>query len=339
MKTSRIRRFTALGVAALFGLTACTASSQEAGTTTDNATDGVTLGLTYIPNVQFSPVYVAKDQGLYAAAGAEVTVRHHGADEGLFTALVSGEEDIVLASGDEVLQARDAGMDLVSVATYYASHPVTFIVPTESDIASLADLKGRRIGVPGEYGSNWYALLAVLANEGLTRDDVEVVSIGYTQQAALAGGQVDVVVGFSNNDLVQIQASGQEVRALTPDPEQLPLVSASLVTTRTFAEEHPEALRSVIKGTTEGISAVIADPEAAITATQTLDPTLNGEAADTARVVLDATIALWKGSDGTVSMRQDESKWAQMAAFFLTVPDVLSSPADLGAAMSNDYVS
>ena len=192
MKLSTIGRGLALGACASLVLSACVAGSN-AGQSGSSATGDadVTIGLTYIPNVQFAPVYVADAQGLYNDAGVTATVRHHGSDEGLFTALLAGQEDVVIASGDEAVVAASQGLDLVSIGQYYASYPGAVIVPTDSPIATLADLKGKTIGIPGEYGSSYYATLAAIKAGGLQTSDVTISSIGYTQQAALAAGQVD----------------------------------------------------------------------------------------------------------------------------------------------------
>ena len=183
------------------------------GRVLEGASD-VTIGLTYIPNVQFAPVYVADSQGLYNDAGITPTVRHHGSDEGLFTALLAGQEDVVIASGDEAAVAASQGMDLVSIGQYYATYPGSVIVPASSSITSLADLAGKNIGIPGEYGSSYYATLAAIKAGGLQTSDVTISSIGYTQQAALAAGQVDAVVGFTNNDAVQMRLGGIDIREI-----------------------------------------------------------------------------------------------------------------------------
>src|SRR5699024_9318520 len=118
------------------------------------------------------------------------TVRHHGAQEGLFTAIASGQEDFVIAGGDEALQAREQGIDLVAIATLYRENPVQVIVRADGPITSLADLAGRRIGIPGRYGTSWFGLLVALRSAGLSEAEIEVVEIGYTQQAALTTDKV-----------------------------------------------------------------------------------------------------------------------------------------------------
>ena len=106
MKLSTIVRATVIAASASLVLGACTAGpgTTQSGTSSQGASD-VTIGLTYIPNVQFAPVYVADSQGLYNDAGVAATIRHHGSDEGLFTALLAGQENVVIASGDEAAVA------------------------------------------------------------------------------------------------------------------------------------------------------------------------------------------------------------------------------------------
>ena len=213
MKLSTIVRATVMGTSASLALGAFTVGpgATQSGASSQDAS-AVTIGLTYIPNVQFAPVYVADSQGLYNDAGITPTVRHHGSDEGLFTALLAGQEDVVIASGDEAAVAASQGLDLVSIGQYYATYPGSVIVPASSSITSLADLAGKNIGIPGEYGSSYYATLAAIKAGGLQTSDVTISSIGYTQQAALAAGQVDAVVGFTNNDAVQMRLAGTDIR-------------------------------------------------------------------------------------------------------------------------------
>ena len=161
--------------------------------------------MTYTPNIQFAPFYMS----VYADG---TQLRHHGAQEGQFEALLAGTEHLVVAGGDEAAVAASNGSDLVIVGGYYQRYPACLIVPQDSPITALNQLAGRTIGVPGRTGETWYALQLALETAGLTESDVTIQEIGFTQQAALVGGKVDAVVGFSNNDAVQIAHNGVAVR-------------------------------------------------------------------------------------------------------------------------------
>ncbi|WP_231979191.1 substrate-binding domain-containing protein [Tessaracoccus coleopterorum] len=88
---------------ALAGLSACGSATPEhsAGT--------VTVGLTYIPNVQFSAFYLGVASGIFSGRGLDVTLRHHGQQEDVFGAVLAGQEDIVFASADEAMVAASRG--------------------------------------------------------------------------------------------------------------------------------------------------------------------------------------------------------------------------------------
>ena len=338
MKLSTIGRGLALGACASLVLSACVAGSN-AGQSGSSATGDadVTIGLTYIPNVQFAPVYVADAQGLYNDAGVTATVRHHGSDEGLFTALLAGQEDVVIASGDEAVVAASQGLDLVSIGQYYASYPGTVIVPADSPIATLADLKGKTIGIPGEYGSSYYATLAAIKAGGLQTSDVTISSIGYTQQAALAAGQVDAVVGFTNNDAVQMRLSGLDIREIPLDDGSTPLVAASIVTTREWAQSHPDAARAVVSATTEAMNAIAENPQVALDATAQWDTTLTDETSlGAANAVLAATVPLWLGDDARADGVQDLATWSSMVSFLSSI-GVLEGDVDPSAIVTNEY--
>lgn len=314
-----------LGVLTLATLTACGGTkSGDVSAQSEHPGQATVVGMTFIPNVQFSPVYVAEDKGFFADRGVDVQIRHHGSDEGLFGALVSGEEQVTVATGDEVLQARSQGLDVVSIGAYYHKYPVEIITAKDSSIRDFEDLKGKSVGLPGEYGSNWFGLLAALQSVGLTVDDIEVVSTGFTQAAALVAGDVDAIVGFSNSEAVQLEQMDFPTRILPLAPGKTPLVAASIVTTDKWLSAHPAQARAVVAGITDGIAAVMEDPQVGLDATMQWDPTLEDESArQGALATLAATAELWRAPDGGASAVQDLETWAKMGPF---LADILAEP-------------
>lgn len=300
-----------------------------------------TIGLSYIPDIQFAPFYVADAHGLFKQAGVNATLRHHGSNEGLFTALLAGQEDFVLAGGDEAVQARSQGMDVVAIAQYYRTYPVVVIVPEASSIRTAADLAGHSVGVPGKFGESWFGLQAALAGAGLTEKDVNVVEIGYTQQAALTTGRVEALIGFSNNDQVQFAAAGIPTRTIPLDAAgEVPLQSASLVTTGAYLKAHPQEAKKVVAAMTDGMRRTVEAPASAVTDAKAYIPTLSEPGAEgAAMATLSATVPLWKRADGTVGAHLDEAAWTKMCTFMLekklidkavSVTDVMTNDASGG---------
>lgn len=296
------------------------------------------IGLTYIPNIQFAPFYTGVGRGLYQAAGVDVTLRHHGASEGLFTALAAGQEDFVIAGADEMLQARAQGMDVVAIAPYYRQYPAVLVVPADSPIKTAADLKGRSVGVPGRYGESWFGLKVLLNSAGLAEADVTIQEIGYTQQAALTSKKVDSTIGFINNDVVQFNAGGFPVRTIPLTSGALPLVSISLMTTQKYLDAHGDAARRVASATMKALEAVVANPAGALVDAEAFVPALKTDAnakAAAART-LEATLPLWTDASGKVSSGLDAAQFAAMATF-MQQQGLLAQPVDGAKAMSNAY--
>lgn len=285
-------------------LTGCSSDAPEATSATLGA---LTIGLSYVPDIQFAPYYVASELGYFTEAGVDVTLRHHGASESLFGALSDGTEQVLMASGDELLQAAAGGLPGVYFTQLYARYPIGLITRADSGIANPADLRGRRIGTPGQYGGTWFALLALLAAAGLSRDDVDIQFIGFTQQAALSTSKVDAVMGFTSNDAVRLQAAGTAVRVLeVPDN---PLISLGLVARPDTADQRGPALTAVSKAVLRAIATIKADPAQAVELSSKHIPAFTGSARTDAALVLDATLAMY--GDGRTNLDQ----WQKMDTF------------------------
>ena len=170
---SRRQAVSLLGLAA--GGVALGACSSGTASKSKSGAQALTIGLTYTPNIQFAPFYLAQANKQYADS---VKLRHHGAQEGLFDALSAGSEDLVIAGADEAAVACSNGSNLVVVGGYYHSYAVCIMVPANSSITSLAQLRGKKIGTPGTYGENWFGLLLALRSAGLSQNDVNIMSIG-----------------------------------------------------------------------------------------------------------------------------------------------------------------
>lgn len=316
------RRCLFLGAAAAAAtpLVACAGAKPATG-------EAITVGLTFIPNVQFSPFYVAETEGLFKDAGLNLSIRHHGTQEGLFTALQSGDEHIVFASSDEAMVA--ASNDLPSLRTFatcYQKYPG--VVLGSAGITSLSDLAGRSIGVPGGYGSSWFTTLAALTQAGLTADDVDVQPIGWTQVAALSTGKVDAVVGFRNNEAVQLTAAGTPYTQLEVIDAAAPqLVGPGLVT---LADTVPDTqLKAVVDAVLEAERRIAADPELALRATENQVPTLaDADQRAQAAKVLEATVEIWATPGGQVSLGVKTDDFTRMGEFLTAAGIIEQAPAE-----------
>ena len=288
----------------------------------------VSIGLGYIPDIQFAPFYVAQNKGYYRDAGLDVTF-HHGIVNDLIGSMVLGHDNFVFASGDEELVARSKGLKVVDVATIFQKYPVSLIVPANSPIHALADLKGHTIGEPGPFGSTHVGLLALLYQARLTPDDVHIQSIGFTQVAALIGHHVDAVVGYSNNEPLQLQKQGFAVRTFAVSDYQ-PLVSNGIITTEDTLHNQPQLVQRFVQATLKGLKYVIANPSDAVQISKGYIPGMDPVRAMS---VLEATIPLWQSANGQLGYN-DKATWQAMEQFLVT-QNIIPSGEDFSQAYTN----
>lgn len=317
---------------ALTALAGCGATTQPGS----GALTPLTVGLTYVPNIQFAPFYVAQSLGYYKAAGLKVTLRHHSFGEDEFAAIAAGHENVVFAGGDETLQARAKGLPLVYVANVFTQYPVTLIVPAGSSIQSAADLKGHTIGVPGQYGATYIGLLALLKSAGLTTSDVTIQSIGYTQVPALISHKVDAVMGYINNEPIEFQKANFAIRTF-PVAATQPLVSNGLAAQEGELQQQPAAIKALIAATLKGVDYTIAHPQDAVNISKQFVPGLNDpSAAAAALAVLQATLPAIAPNRAHPGYN-DPAAWQSMATF-LQASGQLNGSVDVTKAFSNDYL-
>ena len=313
-------------------LSACGGSNTTTGTSGNSGQTAnlktISIGLGYIPDIQFAPFYVAQSKGYYKDAGLNV-IFHHGIVPDLIGSMVAGKNDFVFAGGDEELAARDKGANVIDVATIFQKYPVSLIVPANSSIKTLADLKGHTIGVPGAYGSTYTGLLALLYKAHLSLSDVKVQSIGFTQVAALIGNKVDAVMGYSNNEPLQLQKAGFAVRTFNVSDYQ-PLVSNGIITTQQTYQSEAQVVREFVQATIKGVKDTIADPQGAVNISKSYVPGLNTA---TALSVLQATIPVLQQNSGQLGYN-DSATWQSMAQF-LVAEKLISPVQNLSAAYTN----
>jgi NitT/TauT family transport system substrate-binding protein len=254
----------------------------------------LTVGLGYIPSVQFAQFYLADEAGYYEEAGLDVTFENK-IDPELITLLARGAVDIGMADGTSVIPAVSQGIPVRYGATIYGRDPNVVFSLGGSGIENATDLAGASIGIPGRYGSSWVALQALLASAGLTPDDAVITTYpDFGQAVAVDAGRVDAATGFVNNEPVQLALRGQEVNVLRVS-DVAPLPGPGLVAGVDTLETKGEALAAFTTATIRAMEEISADPEVGLEAAFARVPEL-AEDPETQLAILEATIDSWMGA-------------------------------------------
>lgn len=266
----------------LFALLGGLAFAQEART--------VRVGLGYLPDVQFAPFYAALERGFYAEEGLEVEFQHGFASE-LYPLLAQGQLEFVVGDAEDVvtLRAQDPeGLPFVYIMTLFQRVPNAIFALPEAGVTEPADLAGKRIGIPGLFGTSYTAFLALLRAADLTESDVTVEQIGFTQLEAVVSRRVDAALGYVNNEPLVLASQGVAVDVIPAGP-YTPSPGAGVITTEGVLGQGDVAERFV-RASQRGVAYALSDPEGAFEVSRGFVENLD----ETRLEVLRATLPLWR---------------------------------------------
>ncbi len=300
------------------------------------APQAVTLAMGYIPNVQFAPFYVAVDRGYFADEGLEVRF-NYGWETDLLK-LVGGDElQFAIASGDQVLLARSQGLPVVYVLNWYRRFPVCVVSLAEAGIRRPADLAGRRVGTPALYGASYIGWRALLEAVGIREADVQLISIGYTQVAALTEKQVDAALCYAMNEPVQMRGAGHPVNVIYV-ADYANLVSNGLITNEKTIRERPELVQGMVRATLRGLAYTLDHPDEAFEIVLKHVPEAASDAPTRAmnRAILEESLAFWRAEAGQLG-RSVEADW-QASQRVMEQMGLIPAGSDLAAMFTNRFI-
>lgn len=321
------RKFVLLMLGTALALSACASPRSTQGALTR-----IKLPLGYIPNVQFSPLYVAVEKGYFKQAGVEIEFDYSFETDAV--SLVGANElQFAVVSGEQVLLARAQGLPVVYVAAWYQQYPVAVVSKVEQNIKVPADLQGKKIGLPGLYGANYIGLDALLFSAGLTEQDVTLDSIGFNQVEALAADREQAVSVYTANEPVQLQAQGYALNEMRV-ADYVQLASNGLITNETTLAQNPDLVRGMAEAFLKGLRDTIANPDEAYEISKKYVDNLSQADETVQKQVLARSIELWKAERLGYS---NADAWTNMNDLLVKM-GLLSAPLDVNQAFTNDFV-
>ena len=186
------------------------------------AADKVTLLLDWFVNPDHAPIIIAEKKGYFEEHDLQVNIQEP-ADPSMPPKLVAaGKADMAVTYQPQLHMQIDEGLPLTRISTLIATPLNTLVTLKSSNITSIADLKGKKVGF-SVGGFEDILLKVMLQHHGLSFDDVEIINVNWSLSPSLITGNADAVIGaYRNFELNQLDIEGHPGHAFYVEEEGVP---------------------------------------------------------------------------------------------------------------------
>ena len=264
--SATMKKLAAAGaVAAVLGL----------GTAQAIAATAVTFQLNWVAGGANAGFAAALQEGYYKDAGLDVKLVEGNGSGNTAQLVASGQSQIGYADAVAVSQLIAKGAPMKILSTVYQSNPNAVLALKKTNIKKIADLKGKKVGVPS--GSSQTTMLPLfLAANGLKESDLEMINMPMPSMVpSLLQGQVDAVLGSTDAYQIQAEAQGAVLDVYRFADYGVPTVSTSIFANNDYIKNNADVVKKFIAASLKGWSFAIDSPAKAVVDLKTTFPNMN----------------------------------------------------------------
>ena len=215
------------------------------------------------------PIYIAKALDLLAPIEKKHNIKivfrsfAYGAPEN--QALAAGELQMASAGmGPAVIAAARLPATLIAITIL---EQTAILVPKDSTVKTVADLKGQNVAFPGEGSQQYPLLLKALADVGLKEADVKLFKTDGAQIPTLLQNK-SVAAGITWDPHVSNALAAGHSRVLIKAEKIMPIMQGHYVgngeyVRNDFMAKRPEVVQDLVTANVRAIDYILKDPKGA----------------------------------------------------------------------------
>jgi ABC-type nitrate/sulfonate/bicarbonate transport system substrate-binding protein len=230
---------------ALIGVLAAAATASGAA----QALDTVQLGKAVPNSFAFGGVEVGTEAKIWEQEGLEIVVTSFRGDAQLQQALAARSLDVGLGSGPG-MGFRAKGATAIAVAAMYGPPAnLALTLPMNTPVKSVADLKGKRIGVTTAGSLTDWLVRELSRQQGWGSDGIQVLALGAMQArlAAIQRGELDGMVIEAATGY-ELEEAGKAKNFMLFGDIAKDFYTHVIFATDDMIEKRPQLLRRLLRG-------------------------------------------------------------------------------------------
>lgn len=296
-------------------------------------TTKVSVRFVWVPQYQFAGYIVAKVKGFYDEVGLDVTLNPGGPEIAAVPLVSGGSDSFGVETPDTVLLARERGIPLVALATFFQASPGGFMVHSDSGIAGPQDFVGKTVAIaPGSLETEYRGMLA--ANQ-IDRSQISEVPFDFNLEPFLSR-RVDVWPVYVTDQPNTARKQGADVRVLVARDFGVTLLGDGLFTTEAFLARNPNTTQAFIDATLKGWEYAAANPDETVALLADYNKELTTE-----QLAFEGreTIKLLRYGVGVKCIGwNDRATWEAEQKTLVDLK-ILKAPVNLDSAINNSFVA
>jgi len=203
-------------------------------------------------NLPFVAVYVAQEQGLFAAEGLDVEVQHSSGQDAHIALLAANRIQVATTVASTILKnVAKPGLPLQAIALFGQRGDTVLAALADSGITTPKDFEGRTAGYKGGFPAPEY--LGMLKAAGVERGKVKEVGVGFDVRI-LTERRVDILPVFKSNEPDTLQRLGFALKLWDPADYGVPTLGVTYVVNSDWAKENGETVTRFLRATMRAVA-------------------------------------------------------------------------------------
>jgi ABC-type nitrate/sulfonate/bicarbonate transport system substrate-binding protein len=225
------------------------------------AAQSLRVYLDWFTNVEFAGMIVAMEKGWYQDEGIDLKMIHKDLD--IIPRVLKGEADIGMHSGQDLIKYVSKGEKVKAIAALYQLNPNCIIVPQNSKIRSVKDLKGKTLAVfaPQDYGI--YSIF--LKNSGLSLEQVKFKDVTTFKESEIIklfkSKVIDASIAWEFNWTLTFSLLKFPVRVFPSYENGFNFYGSVYFAPNEYINKHPDLIKKFVSVTMRGWREVYKKPE------------------------------------------------------------------------------
>jgi NitT/TauT family transport system substrate-binding protein len=218
------------------------------------AQDKFTYMTNWYAQAEHGGFYQAVAEGIYKKHGLDVTIKMGGPQVNITQMMAAGQADCIMGSSDiQMMQVREGGVPVVTVAAYFQKDPQVLIA--HEDVKKFEDLKGKTLLIGAQAQRGYWPWLK--AKFGFTDEQTRPYTFNIQPFVA---DKNSAQQGYLTSEPYAIQKAGVKANVLMFSDHGFPAYATTVSCMDKTVKDRSKQVAAFVKASAEGWKSYLENP-------------------------------------------------------------------------------